>query len=544
MTIAITFSNGSDYHEVRQTQYEGVLQSNPLDYVSSSSFPSGTSSTFSIATNNGGDWIVMGSQNNGGFQPSSCLNCDIHSVMTGQSTAVSDSSSTGSFLLSIRWGSAAASNAIIAAFRSARVTELSGTITTSTTWVFTGAPYIVTSTVTIATGTTVTVEKGVIIKFKDNQSLVVNGTLNVQGTSSTLTYFTSYHDDSVGGDTNGDATSTSPAAGQWGNIEIGTGASSTLAGSVVRYGGVSSTMSDANLYNNGGTLTVRYADISYSDHFGIKVASGTTTVTDAQIHNHTDGIGITGGTITIASSSIFNNTVYNALQSNAPTSTMTGNFWGGWNATNTSQTAPYNPSSNPGGLSGTDVSDYVDYSSYVVAYLFDPANTAFPTSTAVPSAVNVDVNPFEMRVGGFSQYVSSTVEAISGWNAATSSLINFINASSSPTSSLNLVFATTSEACSYPNGGCWWGRWNASTTPPSILLNTYSMDRASSTARIMAIMHEMGHSIGLAHSTSGNVMIGGQGATDQTYLGPQDYHDYNFRWGNWWAGIWSRMLKK
>ena len=118
-TTAVTFSNGPDYHEVRQTQYEGVAQSSTLDDEQDQSFPSDTSSTFSITNNDNGDWIVMGTQNNGGFEPTTCVHCDIHSVKTSESTGISDSSSTGSFDMSVRWSGSAASNAIRAAFKSA-----------------------------------------------------------------------------------------------------------------------------------------------------------------------------------------------------------------------------------------------------------------------------------------------------------------------------------------------------------------------------------------------------------------------------------------
>ena len=68
---------------------------------------------------------------------------------------------------------------------------------------------------------TLTIQPGAIIKlgvsfpFSSARSLVVDGTLIADGAT-----FTSIHDDSVGGDTNGNGASTSPTPGDWDGIEF------------------------------------------------------------------------------------------------------------------------------------------------------------------------------------------------------------------------------------------------------------------------------------------------------------------------------------
>src|SRR5262249_32479095 len=63
---------------------------------------------------------------------------------------------------------------------------LSGTITANTTWDTSCSPYIVTSTITINSGVKVTVDPGVIIKFKDNTNLIVNCHLPVNAVTSPI----------------------------------------------------------------------------------------------------------------------------------------------------------------------------------------------------------------------------------------------------------------------------------------------------------------------------------------------------------------------
>ncbi len=59
-------------------------------------------------------------------------------------------------------------------------------------------------------------------------------------------------------------------------------------------------------------------------------------------------------------------------------------------------------------------------------------------------------------------------------------------------------------------------------------LNEYYLDSQSSSRRQNTATHELGHSLGLAHSIFGNIMYYDQ--TTQTALGSQDIYDYNYLW--------------
>ncbi|MDO8516297.1 MAG: LamG-like jellyroll fold domain-containing protein [bacterium] len=422
-------------------------------------------------------------------------------------------------------------------------TVLSGTISASTTWTVADSPYVVTSTVTIATGTTVIVEPGAIIKFKDDQSLIVNGILDVRGTTSNMAYFTGYKDDSVGGDTNTNGTSTG-SAGDWGQIQIGSGASSTITGAIIRYGGSDSTLTDSMLEIYGGVLFVNNSAISDSEGFGLySISSGTTTINNVQIYGNLDGIGISGGIVTVTSSSIFkgyevgthSSSSYGAIQTGSPSSTMINNYWGGWIPLDLSTTTTYNPGpyhtlTNATGA-GTRVTDYITYSPYAEHYLYNPLS-----ATTSPSAVN-DLN---LLIGIDTQYTSSSDRAVIVWRNATSGLISM--ATTTATSSVDLVVKDVFLGCNCAIG-CTAGYWEEDTSPPTVNINVDAVNNCPLNAaqKINLIMHEMGHSMGLAHSPFGNLMY--RSVTEKNDLSPQDYKDYNFRWGNWWADLWANLLE-
>ena len=86
----------------------------------------------------------------------------------------------------------------------ALATDVSGTLTSETTWSASGSPYVVTGSVLVRERVKLTVEAGVEVRFDSGTSLQVFGELVARGTSSSGITFTSAQD--------------SKAAGDWGQI--------------------------------------------------------------------------------------------------------------------------------------------------------------------------------------------------------------------------------------------------------------------------------------------------------------------------------------
>jgi hypothetical protein len=131
-----------------------------------------------------------------------------------------------------------------------------------TTWT-PASIYYISGTLSV-TGSKLTIQAGTVVKFNPGLtgiSVTGTGALSVQGTGAGPVYLTSYLDDSVGGDTNNDTTSTAPAAGNWDMVSINYGASTTIDHAVVRYGGHNAAIG-SDIYVNGGTLTLSNSEVA------------------------------------------------------------------------------------------------------------------------------------------------------------------------------------------------------------------------------------------------------------------------------------------
>ena len=135
---------------------------------------------------------------------------------------------------------------IMWSMQTALATNVSGTISTNSTWTLAGSPYIVTSSITINSGVTLTIASGVTVKFNDGLSMTVSGTL-----SATNTIFTS-----------GNA---SPTPGIWGTIQTGSTNSGTvnLTGCTIQYA--------QYFYVYKGTATLNTTDLLNFSQYGANI---------------------------------------------------------------------------------------------------------------------------------------------------------------------------------------------------------------------------------------------------------------------------------
>ncbi len=175
-------------------------------------------------------------------------------------------------------------------------TNVSGHITSDTTWTLAGSPYIVTGDVTVRSSTarhysesnkmqvTLTIEPGVQVRFEPGTGLYIAhpyshpdygyyGALKAQGTEGAPIIFTS--------------NAASPAPGDWKGIYFRdqTDDSNTLIEHcIVEYGGQSH---NANIYSDRANPAINNSEIRYSSGSGIYLNSSSPTITNSVISETT-----------------------------------------------------------------------------------------------------------------------------------------------------------------------------------------------------------------------------------------------------------------
>ncbi len=247
-----------------------------------------------------------------------------------------------------------------------------GYFTGDVVWTKADSPYVVTSAI-FSGSSSLTIEPGAIIKFNTGYGIFVYGKLKVgSATSTEKVYLTSIKDDAVGGDTNNDAMSTLPRAGDWSGFNFaGTnGLVGSIDNAVFRYGGSGGT-SAGQLIVFGGKLSLSHVQIVDSNNPAIRQSAGTLSIIDSDISNRCGGIRSFGGMLSITKSnlaidyslssgqcSIFASSRY-AIDNRATAfiSAM-DNWWG-------SPSGPQHPSNQSG--TGSAISGNVDFTPWLTS---------------------------------------------------------------------------------------------------------------------------------------------------------------------------------
>jgi hypothetical protein len=182
-----------------------------------------------------------------------------------------------------------------------------GTITANGTWTSVNYPYVLNSDITVAEGASLTISPGVVVKGLDNTRLIINGVLKAQGSPTERIVFTSIKDDTHGGDTNADGSTSAPAPNDWGWIEFtdtSVDSENLLEYTTILYGGKDN-WSYANRYYGAVRLisaspTISNSTFSYNSNYAIGIDTGSfpTVTGNTFTNNGTNGIGVYGGTIT------------------------------------------------------------------------------------------------------------------------------------------------------------------------------------------------------------------------------------------------------
>jgi hypothetical protein len=190
-----------------------------------------------------------------------------------------------------------------------------GNIITDTTWTKANSPYLVTCSIFVVSGVTLTIEPGVQVRFQGNYSIDVDGTLVAQGTSGDPIIFTSH-----------------TAGSSWGYIYFRDGSTDAvydadgqyLAGSilqhcVVQYAGAAAVSNNGAIRMNKAHPLIDSCTITSNQSRGIMAWGLTNTlkITNNIISNNKDS-GVGGG-IWIAQTSYPNpnvsglSTIYNNI---------------------------------------------------------------------------------------------------------------------------------------------------------------------------------------------------------------------------------------
>ncbi|MEX1139357.1 MAG: right-handed parallel beta-helix repeat-containing protein [Bacteroidota bacterium] len=189
----------------------------------------------------------------------------------------------------------------------------------------------------VPSGTTMTIKPGTVIKFANEYSggvagsqgrFRVDGVLKSKGTLNEKIVFTSWRDDSYGGDSNADSNATVPGPGNWDMIYL-VGAnnnSSHILHTIVRYGGYSG---NGNIRLDNNTAPIDSSFSSYSNYYGIYLVNSSPSVFANEIHHNNYGLYLTGSSNPVINyNNISDNSTYGMYQGTSNTINATNNYWG------------------------------------------------------------------------------------------------------------------------------------------------------------------------------------------------------------------------
>ena len=121
-------------------------------------------------------------------------------------------------------------------------------------------------------GDTFTIEPGVILKFDKDKYLRVRGALVANGTVGNPILFTSYKDDTAGGDTNGDGDISIPVPGDWDGIDFGYSSDGADETCLMNYCRVFYADNGIYILKSANNVTVANSLIQYHERAGIYVS--------------------------------------------------------------------------------------------------------------------------------------------------------------------------------------------------------------------------------------------------------------------------------
>jgi hypothetical protein len=231
-------------------------------------------------------------------------------------------------------------------------------------------PILMPGGISISEGKTLTIEPGTIIKLGNAQGggiILVRGNLVAKSTDEEKIYFTSYKDDEVGGDSNGDNNASSPNKSDWAGIVLEEGSKVEFEDVVVRFGGrhgfyISNL--GATILNIGGELLISDSKIEQNNGYAIFQDFGFGEIANSEISDQFSGLLLNGGSFKISKSSLITQdiAVFNQDHSHPDNKVdARDNWWGSVNGPNDTS------SPTPTG-SGSNISSKVEYLPFLTSW--------------------------------------------------------------------------------------------------------------------------------------------------------------------------------
>jgi CARDB/Right handed beta helix region len=202
----------------------------------------------------------------------------------------------------------------------------------TTTWNVPGVVFWLNANVTVPKGSTLVIDPGLVLKFGglfSSAQLVVQGTLQAQGTAAQPIIFTSKNDESAGGDTNNaGSTGSPPGPGNWNGIQFASTSTANVLDHVeVRYAGQVGIDNLGAIETDGVPLTMTNSIERDGDHVGLIALTGSavTLTSDMFVQNLTGLQFEAGSTDTVVNNTIDGNSIFGVIL-DSPTATLVNNL--------------------------------------------------------------------------------------------------------------------------------------------------------------------------------------------------------------------------
>jgi PKD repeat protein len=186
-------------------------------------------------------------------------------------------------------------------------TYVSGIISSDTTWTVANSPYIVTGSILVEEGVTLTIEPDVVVKFNSEKGLQIDGELIAQGTEAEPIVFTSNQPSTEPGDwvnivfTDSSVDATYDEEGIYINGSI-------MQCCIVEYGGGSDT---PTLKIVSSSLFIDHCNIKNNGYHGVYAYGGSLKISNSTITDNSGrGIYTNFATVTISRNIICDNSAY------------------------------------------------------------------------------------------------------------------------------------------------------------------------------------------------------------------------------------------